>query len=101
MFLRNEIDDRLIITMPDWRLGNLFTVTIDQITDSGLFPVKERTFRSKEIAERVHNATVRKIGMEGKVNPNCSCGRQARQFSSIANAWLCEFCWDIEVGENR
>jgi hypothetical protein len=56
-----------------------------------------------EKATKLHETTVRKIENEeeGKVNPLCHCGRVARQFSRIANRWLCSKCWNMEVGERR
>ena len=99
MFLRNEVNDRLVMTMPDWRLGNIYTVTIDEIIDSGLFPIKERSYAVKEVAQRIHEATVRKIENEGKPLPRCRCGQIARQFSRIVNDWICAECWDLDVGE--
>ena len=101
MFLRNEIDDRLVITLDFAHVRNIYETIIVQITESGWKFLSGKYRIGTDKATRLHVATVVKLRNEGKANPNCACGRQARQFSRIANAWLCEFCWDIEVDERR
>lgn len=101
MFLRNEIGDRLVITADYAHLKNIYETCIYEITESGLFFISGRFRVGTDKATRLHESTVRKIANEGKPDPKCACGQMARQYSNIAGEWLCDLCWDINVGERR
>ena len=100
MFLRTEIGDRLVITADYAHIRNIYETCIYEITESGLFFVSGHYRVGTEKATRLHEATIRKIQNEGKIH-HCRCGQIARQYSRIANEYLCAECWDLDVGERR
>lgn len=99
MFLRTEIDDRLVITADYAHIGNIYETCIYQITDTGLLWLSGRYRVGIIKATKLHNDIVHKIENEGKPNPLCRCGQIARQYSVITRAWLCSSCYAIEVEE--
>jgi hypothetical protein len=101
MFLRNEVNDRLIITADYAHIRNIYETCIYEITESGLLWLSGRYRVGTEKATRLHEATIRKIETEGKPNPLCRCGQVARQYSNIARAWLCATCYAIDVEDGR
>jgi hypothetical protein len=100
MTLRTEISDRLAMTTEHDKLRNLYETSIYQITETNLLWLSRHTKVGIEKATKLHNSTVAKIADEGKIH-YCSCGEIARQYSRIANEWICSECWDINVGERN
>ncbi len=102
MLLRNEVNDKLVITVDDAHLRNVYATIVYEITDDGLSKITNERWRvGTDSATRLHNATVAKIQSENNapIIHYCACGETARQYSRIAREWLCETCWDIKVGE--